>query len=146
MYPNQVRRSSVFTTVWPLKITTASSLVAAHQITTHVSSIAEIRGCKVFEHNTEVSSSVWAKGQIGLRCLEGLDGAVLLSVSEVKEVILNRELIIWHNGATEQAAVPLDQISPNTDVMQQTEQKKRLKKEQISKFYTDFFFFVVTTL
>lgn len=71
---------------------------------------------------------MWAKGQIGLRCLEGLDGAVLLSVSEVKEVILNRELIIWHNGATEQAAVLLDQISPNTDVMQQTEQKKKNEK------------------
>lgn len=101
--------------------------MAAHQVTTHVSSIAEIRGCKVFEHKSEVSNSVWAKGQIGLRCLEGLDGAVLLSVSEVKEVILNRELIIWHNGATEQAAVPLDQISPNTDVMQQTEKKKKNK-------------------
>lgn len=75
--------------------------MAAHQITTHVGSIAEIRGCKVLEHKTEVSSSVWAKSQIRLRCLGGLDEAVLLSVSEVSEVIFNRELIIWHNGATE---------------------------------------------
>lgn len=61
------------------------------------------------EHETEVSSYVWARSLIGLRCLEGLDEAVLLSVSEVNEVIFNRELIIRHNGATEQAAVPLDQ-------------------------------------
>lgn len=141
MYPNQVRRSSGITTVWPLKITTASSLVAAHQITTHVSSLAEIKGCKVFELNIEVSSSVWAKGQIGLRCLEGLDGAVLLSVSEVKEVILNRELIIWHNGATEQAAVPLDQISPNTDVMQQTEKKTFKKRADIQILHRFFFYY-----
>lgn len=51
--------------------------------------------------------------------------------------------IIWHNGATEQAAVPLDQISPNTDVTQQTEKKK---KEQISKFYADFFLYYSTLL
>lgn len=58
--------------------------MAAHQITTHVSSTALQL---VLEHKTEVSSSVWAKSQIRLRCLEGLDEAVLLSVSEVNEVI-----------------------------------------------------------
>lgn len=67
---------------------------------------------------------MWAKRQIRLRCLEGLDEAVLLSVSEVNEVIFNRELIIWHNGATEQAAAPLDQILPITGVMQQTKEQK----------------------
>lgn len=67
---------------------------------------------------------MWAKCQIRLRCLEGLDEAVLLSVSEVNEVIFNRELIIWDNGATEQAAAPLDQILPITGVMQQTKEQK----------------------
>lgn len=59
-------------------------------------------------------SAVWAKRQIRLRCLEGLDEAVSLTVSEVNEVIFNREVIICHNGATEQTAAPLDQILPNT--------------------------------
>lgn len=54
----------------------------------------------------EVRSSVWAKCQISPRCLEGLDTAVLLSVSGVNEVIFNRELIIRHNEATEEASLP----------------------------------------
>lgn len=98
--------------------------------------IDEIRGCKVLKHKTEVSSSVWAKCQIGLRCLEGLDEAVLLSVSQVNEVIFNRELIIWHNGTTEQAAAPLDQILPITGVMQQTKEQK-IDLQQISKCCKD---------
>lgn len=98
--------------------------------------IAEIRGCKVLKHKTEVSSSVWAKRQIGLRCLEGLDEAVLLSVSQVNEVIFNRELIIWHNGTTEQAAAPLDQILPITGVMQQTKEQK-IDLQQISQCCKD---------
>lgn len=79
----------------------------------------------MLKHKTEVSSHVWDRSQIGLRCLEGLDEAVLLSVSEVNEVIFNRELIIRHNGATERAAIPLDQISPKTDVMQHTKKEKK---------------------
>lgn len=79
---------------------------------------------------------MWAKRQIRLRCLEGLDEAVLLSVSEVNEVIFNRELIIWHNGATEQAAAPLDQILPITGVMQQTKEQI-IDLQQISKCYKD---------
>lgn len=143
VYPNQVRGLHAFTTVWPLKITTASSLVSAHQISTHVNSIAEVRGCKVLEHKTEVSSSVWAKRQSRLRCLEGLDEAVLLSVSKVNEVIFNRELIIWHNGATDQAGVPLDQISPNTDVTQQTVKKKKTRAD--IQILSRFFFFYYST-
>lgn len=107
-------------------------------MTTQVRSTAEIRGCKVLEHKTEVCSSVWARSQNGLRCLEGLDEAVLLSVPEVNEVIFNRELIIGHNGATEQAAVPLDQISPNTDVMQ--------KKKSRYPSFIGFFCFFITAL
>lgn len=124
----------IFTTVWPLKITTASSLVAAHQITTHVSSIAEIRGCKVSEHK-----NVWAKNQIMLRCLEGLDEAVLQSVSKVNEVIFNRELNYlaqWSNWA---GCCP---SGPNfTQYWCKTANRKKKKtQEQISKFYADFFF------
>lgn len=103
--------------------------MAAHQITTHVNSIAETTGCKRLNHKTEVSSSVWAERQIRLRCLEGLDEAVLLTVSEVNEVIFNREVIICHNGATEQTAAPLDQILPNT--------VHRVCRKQNSRQYID---------
>lgn len=56
---------------------------------------------KVIRHRTEVSSSVWAKYQIKPMCLEGMDQAILLSLSRVKEVIFNREVIIRHNEGTE---------------------------------------------
>lgn len=133
----------IFTTVWPLKITTASSLVAAHQITTHVSSIAEIRGCKVSEHKNEVSSSVWAKNQIMLRCLEGLDEAVLQSVSKVNEVIFNRELNYlaqWSNWA---GCCP---SGPNfTQYWCNTANRKKKNKSRYPNFML-IFFFCITAL
>lgn len=71
----------------------------------------ESKRCEGIKHTTEVSSSVWANSPLRLRRLQGLDEVVLLSVSEVNEVIFNRGLIIWHNGATERAAAPLERIS-----------------------------------
>lgn len=44
---------------------------------------------------------MWAKYQIRPKCLKGLDQAILLSLCRVKKVLFNREVIIWHNEATE---------------------------------------------
>lgn len=50
-----------YSSLWPLLITTTSSLVAAHQITNHVDSIAETTGCKRLMHKTVALCGLSAK-------------------------------------------------------------------------------------
>lgn len=63
---------------------------------------------------------LWAKYHISPRRLEGLDRTIAQSVSEVNEVIFNREVIIQHKGASEWSTLPLCHNSPITDMIQQT--------------------------
>lgn len=74
---------------------------------------------KAFGHSTKVSSSVWSTCQSKLGCLKGMEEAVILSVSGVAVVIFNREAIIWHNKATEDAVCPPGKCSQVTDIIQQ---------------------------